>query len=257
MKNITCGADIGSRTIKIVLYCEGEIINFNVSDTTARPKQKAENMFYTLLKDSNLTEANLTRIISTGYGRDQFTIAHKKITEISCHAKGVSYFFPQAKTIIDIGGQDSKVIRIDNGSVFDFAMNDKCAAGTGRFLESAEKIIEVQHEKIEELLNDADEVCQVSSMCVVFAESEIIGLLASGKRPANILAGVLESLAKRTSGLLSKTGFEAPIVFTGGVAQNNAMIKTMEKVLETKLLIPKHPSITGALGAAIIASGQP
>jgi len=251
MDKITCGVDIGSRTIKIVLFDGKKIIDFIISDTTSNPKQKSKKMFEEIIATNNRIEPEI--IVSTGYGREQFTKAHKKITEISCHAKGVSFLFPQTKLIIDIGGQDSKVIRVKNGSVIDFAMNDKCAAGTGRFLEIVEKIIEISHEKADEILKETDEVCSISSMCVVFAESEIIGLLAAGKKPANILAGVLESIAKRTASMLSKTGYAEPVVFTGGVAQNKGMVRAMEKILEVKLLVPQNPTITGALGAAIIA----
>ncbi len=257
MRNFSCGIDIGSRSIKIVIFDieNSKIKDIKVSDTTSFPQKEAEKLFQEIISENNIPEEEIKYIISTGYGREQFTKADKKLTEISCHAKGVHFLFPEAGTVIDIGGQDSKVIKLAHGNVCDFAMNDKCAAGTGRFLEVVEKIVEVPRSKMDEILEEVSSPCSISSMCVVFAESEIISLLASGNKIADILAGVLESLARRTVSLAGKIGLNPPIVFTGGVANNKAMVKTMESVIGEKLLLPPNPSITGALGAAIIAAG--
>lgn len=256
MKKYSCGIDIGSRTIKIVIFDveNKEIIFSDVTDTTATPKESAERFYNFALESSGISQTSLYPITATGYSREQFAKADFKVTEISCHAKGVSLLYPNAKTIIDIGGQDSKVIKVDNGFVKDFAMNDKCAAGTGRFLEVVSKIIEIQPDDMFLEYKKSSAACSISSMCVVFAESEIIGLLASGKLKSDILSGVLESLARRTISLAGRIGLESPIVFTGGVARNRAMQEVMAKVIgsERELIIPPNPSITGALGAAII-----
>ena len=162
--------------------------------------------------------------------------------------------YPNAKTIIDIGGQDSKIIKVENGIVCDFTMNDRCAAGTGRFLEIAEKIIEIERDKIWETVKDVKNPLPISSMCVVFAESEIISLIANGKNRAEIFAGVLLAIAKRTTALAGRINIEEPLIFTGGVANSKAMTASLEKSLGIKITIPQNPTITAAVGASIIAT---
>lgn len=256
MSIVTCGIDIGSRTIKALLFDEktGKIRHYIISDSTSNPRNASQEIFNRLLLESNVKRKDLQAIVATGYSREQFVDADRRITEISCHAMGVFYLFPRARTIIDIGGQDSKIIRLQkNGSVEDFAMNDRCAAGTGRFLEVVEKILEVRLDDMEKLALQSTDPSEISSMCVVFAESEIISLLAQGKERSDILAGVTKSLAHRIYSLSSKTGIIEPVIFTGGVARNGAVVKALEKVFNFKLSIPDNPFITGALGAAILA----
>ena len=250
------GIDIGSRTIKIVIMDPNtmQIKDYYITDTTATPKLQAEKAIEKILLKNNIEHKDITYTIATGYSREQFPNSNKTVTEITCQACGVNYFYPNAKTIIDIGGQDSKIIKVENGIVCDFTMNDRCAAGTGRFLEIAEKIIEIERDKIWDTVKNIKNPLPISSMCVVFAESEIISLIANGKNRGEIFAGVLLAIAKRTTALAGRMNIEEPLIFTGGVANSKAMTASLEKSLEMKIITPENPTITAAVGASIIAS---
>ena len=256
MNEYVMGIDIGSRTIKIVIMNPNtmQIKDFYITDTTATPKAQAEKAIEKILSKNNIEKDEIVYTVATGYSREQFPNSNKTVTEITCQACGINYFFPNAKTIIDIGGQDSKIIKIENGIVCDFTMNDRCAAGTGRFLEIAEKIIEIERDKIWKTVKDVKKPLPISSMCVVFAESEIISLIANGKNRAEIFAGVLLAIAKRTTALAGRINIEEPLIFTGGVANSKAMIASLEKSLGIKITIPQNPTITAAVGASIIAT---
>ena len=256
MNEYVMGIDIGSRTIKIVIMNPNtmQIKDFYITDTTATPKAQAEKAIEKILSKNNIEKDEIVYTVATGYSREQFPNSNKTVTEITCQACGINYFFPNAKTIIDIGGQDSKIIKIENGIVCDFTMNDRCAAGTGRFLEIAEKIIEIERDKIWETVKDVKNPLPISSMCVVFAESEIISLIANGKNRAEIFAGVLLAIAKRTTALAGRINIEEPLIFTGGVANSKAMTASLEKSLGIKITIPQNPTITAAVGASIIAT---
>lgn len=230
-----------------------QIKDFYVTDTTATPKTQAEKAIKKILLKNNIDPKDITYTVATGYSREQFPHSNKTVTEITCQACGINYFYPNAKTIIDIGGQDSKIIKVENGIVCDFTMNDRCAAGTGRFLEIAEKIIEIERDKIWETVKDIKNPLPISSMCVVFAESEIISLIANGKNRGEIFAGVLLAIAKRTTALAGRINIEEPLIFTGGVANSKAMTASLEKSLEMKITTPANPTITAAVGASIIA----
>ncbi len=255
MDKYVMGIDIGSRTIKIVIMNPNtmQIKDFYVTDTTATPKTQAEKAIKKILLKNNIDPKDITYTVATGYSREQFPHSNKTVTEITCQACGINYFYPNAKTIIDIGGQDSKIIKVENGIVCDFTMNDRCAAGTGRFLEIAEKIIEIERDKIWETVKDIKNPLPISSMCVVFAESEIISLIANGKNRGEIFAGVLLAIAKRTTALAGRINIEEPLIFTGGVANSKAMTASLEKSLEMKITTPANPTITAAVGASIIA----
>ncbi len=254
MKEYSVGIDLGSRTSKIVLLFKKEIIYFDVTDTGVNPKVTSKKIYEQALKDSNLKKTNVGKIYSTGYGRNIVPFADKVISEISCHARGVNFLFPNARTIIDIGGQDSKVILIGkNGKVSDFAMNDRCAAGTGKFLEVVATTLETTVDELGELSARYKEEFDINSTCVVFAESEIIGMIAQGKTPADITRAVHHSIARRTKNMVSQLHWQKPVVFTGGVAMNMGMQMELSSVLNTELLIPENSLITGALGAALFA----
>ncbi len=255
MDKYVMGIDIGSRTIKTVIMNPNtmQIKDFYVTDTTATPKAQAEKAIEKILSKNKIENKDIAYTVTTGYSREQFPHSNKTVTEITCQACGVNYFYPNAKTIIDIGGQDSKIIKVENGIVCDFTMNDRCAAGTGRFLEIAEKIIEIERDKIWETVKDIKNPLQISSMCVVFAESEIISLIANGKNKGEIFAGVLLAIAKRTTALAGRMNIEEPLIFTGGVANSKAMTASLEKSLEMKITTPVNPTITAAVGASIIA----
>lgn len=252
---ITAGIDAGSRAIKIVLWdTEQEcIVASAVCDQGVQQRVLARQLFERLLRQNNLQSKDVGVSVATGYGRHLLDFCDTTITEISCHAAGVMHYVPQAATVIDIGGQDSKLIRINGeGKVRDFVMNDRCAAGTGRFLEVVSERLNVSLEQLGSYAQKSDQPAPISSMCVVFAETEIIGLLANGQTLENIIAGVQKSIAKR---LVAMAGNDitAPVVFTGGVAMVSGMKEIFESLLNRLIMLCPQPQLTGALGAAILA----
>ncbi|MCF7792681.1 MAG: acyl-CoA dehydratase activase [Candidatus Cloacimonetes bacterium] len=257
MKKYNIGIDLGSRMAKIVVLEDQEIFYLNVADTGVNPKETAKKLLNEVLQKKNLALSDISSIYSTGYGRNIVPFSDIRISEISCHAKGVNYFFPYAKTVIDIGGQDSKIILLEkNGKVVDFAMNDKCAAGTGRFLEVTANILEITVDDLGKTADQSKEDIDINSTCVVFAESEIIGLIAAGNKPADIVNSVHRSIAKRIKNLMSQMNWQKPVVFTGGVAQNLGMRRSIAQVLNVEIESPENSLITGALGAALYAFEQ-
>ena len=254
IKMITIGIDLGSRMSKIVVLNDDKIIYSNVVDTGVNPKKVAELLLNNALKETSISKSDVTNIYSTGYGRNIVPFSDKRISEISCHAKGANYFFPKARTIIDIGGQDSKIILADeHGHVKDFIMNDKCAAGTGKFLEVTATTLETTIDELGDISQTSNEKVNINSTCVVFAESEIIGLIAEGLEKPDIINAVHRSIAKRTKNLASQLHWQKPIVFTGGVAKNKGMQIAISEIMGTEMIVPDNSFITGALGAAIFA----
>ncbi|MCK5051728.1 MAG: 2-hydroxyglutaryl-CoA dehydratase [Candidatus Cloacimonetes bacterium] len=253
-KIITIGIDLGSRMSKIVVLKDDKILYTNVIDTGVNPKKVSETLLHDALKETSLSKTDITKIYSTGYGRNIVPFSDKRISEISCHAKGANYFFPKARTIIDIGGQDSKIIIVDKkGHVKDFVMNDRCAAGTGKFLEVTATTLETTIDELGDISQLSTKKIDINSTCVVFAESEIIGLIADGFEKPNIINAVHRSIAKRTKNLTSQLHWQKPIVFTGGVAKNSGMQIAISEIMGTKVIVPENSFITGALGAAIFA----
>ncbi len=253
---ITAGLDIGSRTIKLVFYDRdaAAVLYSTVGDVSTDPAADALAVWRGALDAVGLAESSIARVISTGYGRRSASFAHESCTEITCHAAGVASVLPQARFVVDIGGQDSKAIRIaDKGRVLDFVMNDRCAAGTGRFLEVAARILGSQVSELAEMCDWTGTVPEITSMCAVFAESEIISLIARGTPRPAIAAGLHTALASRVGAMARRCGMASPIAFTGGVAQNKAMVQALSVEFDEPLLVPPDPRITGALGAAIIA----
>ena len=203
--------------------------------------------------DAGLERSQISGVVATGYGRNAIRFADTTITEITCHARGVHQLAPDARTIIEIGGQDSKVISLeDGGRVRDFAMNDRCAAGTGRFLEMVATRLDMNWEKLAELARQSKKPALISNMCVVFAETEIIGLLADGKPLPDVVAGVQNAIATRVSALAGRF-VSPPVYFTGGVALQPGMARALEEVLACPVRVAPQPQFTGALGAAILA----
>ena len=250
------GIDIGSLTTKVVLLKHGKIIDSLIERSTYNFQESGKKIYLKILEKTHLREDQIQKVMVTGYGRhSNFNLNEEKITEISAHARGVSFFFPKAKTIIDIGGQDSKVIIISKKSknVLDFQMNDKCAAGTGRFLEVMANALHVPIEIFGDLSLKSTNPENISSMCTVFAESEIIGLFAKGAKKEDIAAGLHKSIANRVGNMALRLNCQSPLIFCGGVAKNSAVKKALEMKLNMKIKIPPHPQLTGALGAALIA----
>lgn len=246
------GLDIGSTAAKGVLI-DGHQHYHALLPTGWSPRDAGETLVTQLLDSSGLERSRIRRLYATGYGRVAFAGADKTITEIKCHARGVSALLPQIRTIIDIGGQDSKVISIsDKGRVLDFAMNDKCAAGTGRFLQIMATTLGMDVSELGDSEEPAERIV-INSMCTVFAESEIIGLLAHGASKGGIIAGLHQSVGKRVAAMTRRVGIKGEIAFTGGVAINSGVTRALEEELGFPLVIPDVCQFTGALGAALFA----
>ncbi len=247
-----CGVDIGARSVEVLLHDGTRTVDVIIGDSLRDPRGNAEAMFRQILERNGLRKEDLASIVATGYGRNYFGHATRTCSEIICHARGVFHLHPDTVTIIDIGGQDSKIIRLENGKPVDFSMNDRCAAGTGRFIEMAGDILGIPLERMDEATRDGDDTVEISTMCAVFAESEIIGLLQGGIPRERILRGVFRSVAARTLGMAGGAGVAAPLVFTGGVARNMGVVRAVEAETGLRVVVPPEPRITGALGAALI-----
>lgn len=255
---ICAGIDAGSRAIKIVLMDADtkQVIAKGVTDQGVEQDKLASELFERLLKDNEIDKKDVRKIVATGYGRNIVSVADATITEITCHAVGVSWLVPEAQTIIDIGGQDSKLVRLDkSGKVRDFAMNDRCAAGTGRFLEVVAERLGVEFESLGALAAKSKKPAVISNMCVVFAETEITGLLAAGKAREDIVAGVQSSIASRVAAMAGRN-IDLPIIFTGGVALISGMDTALQSALKQNVSVSPEAQMTGALGAAILASDK-
>lgn len=250
----TLGIDIGSSSSKAVIMKDGkEVVSsavIQVGTGTSGPDRVMEKVF----EDIDLTPENIRFTVATGYGRFSVEKADKQISEISCHAKGIFFLHPEARTIIDIGGQDAKAIRLDaKGNIGQFVMNDKCAAGTGRFLDVMSRVLEIPLSEMGNVHFDATEWAFVSSTCTVFAESEVISLLSQGVSRENIVAGVHQSVASKACSLVYRVGVNDDIVMCGGVAQNPGAVDAIRKQLNKPVIVAKNPQVTGALGAALFA----
>lgn len=247
------GIDSGSTsTNAVILNNKKEIVAFAVVRTGAKSGESAKRALEEVLKKANLTREDLSLIVSTGYGRVSIDFADKDVTEISCHGKGAHYLNPNIRTIIDIGGQDSKAIKLnEKGEVIDFVMNDKCAAGTGRFLEMMARTLEIDIKDMGPEALKWKEDIKISSMCSVFAESEVISLIAQNKEKSDIIHALCNSIASKTNALLGRIGKEEGFMMSGGVAQNIGVVKALEEKIGTKLFIAKEPEIVGAIGAAL------
>lgn len=255
---IYAGIDAGSRAIKIVLMDADklEIVGKGITDQGVEQDKLASELFDRVLKSGGVKRQDVATIVATGYGRNAVSFADTTITEITCHAVGVHHLVPEAMTVVDIGGQDSKLIRLDAfGRVRDFAMNDRCAAGTGRFLEVVAQRLDVELGSLGLMAARSRHPAAISSMCVVFAETEIIGLLVSGTAREDIVAGVQAAIAKRIIAMAGRN-VELPIIFTGGVAMITGMDAALETALGKSVTISPDPQMTGALGAAILASNR-
>ncbi len=253
---LACGIDVGARTCEVVVLevGSGAVVASALADTGHDPARTATRLFEQCLAEVGVGRQDVARTVATGYGRNSLPFADEAVTEITCHARGVHEAFPDVRTIVDIGGQDSKVIVLDGqGAVVDFAMNDRCAAGTGRFLEIVSRILDLDLDQLGEVAATARRAAEITSMCAVFAESEVIGLLARGTPREEVVAGVHASIAQRIASLASRLSIGPPAVFTGGVARNQGMVEAVGKALGFDLAVPPQPQMTGALGAALLA----
>ncbi|NQT72179.1 MAG: 2-hydroxyglutaryl-CoA dehydratase [Chloroflexi bacterium] len=255
---LTAGVDVGAATAKTAIVRDGEMIAHKVIPTGSKVQESALKVTEDALAIAGLTMSDLDAIISTGYARHVVSFSNRGVSEIICHAKGVHHLIPDARTIIDIGGQDSKVIGPrEDGTVADFVMNDKCAAGTGRFLEVMANVLELTIDEMgpEALLSHAP--ATVTSTCTIFAESEMISLRAENVNREDIVAGIHRAVARRVIIMGKTVGYKDKIVFTGGVAKNIGIKYFLEKELGMEVVVGDEPQIMGALGAALIAQIAP
>jgi predicted CoA-substrate-specific enzyme activase len=251
---LTAGIDIGSITTKVAVLDGRNILGTDLGFTGYNPDKSWREVYTRTLERLGLQESAISRIVSTGYGRQKVGIATKKITEIVCHAEGARHFLPAVRAVIDIGGQDSKFIRIGaHGDVAEFVMNDKCSAGTGRFLEVMARALEVGLDEFGEISAAARKPARISNTCTVFAESEVISLIAQGETRENIVAGLHQSIASRIVTMMGAGQTDRPIVMTGGVARNAGMRRALEAALGTPLEVADTAQLNGAIGAAVLA----
>ena len=251
---ITAGFDIGSTTAKAVVLDGDSILGKIIVPVEGSSKDAAEVLLEAIAKQTGIDHNTIAVLCGTGYGQKNIPYATMMESEIVCHAKAALYLNKDVRTIIDIGGQDAKVCRIDAfGNVQRFVYNDKCASGTGRFLEITADVLEVPIEQLAELDTQGTKEIALSNQCVVFAESEVISLLNSGEHMGNIVKGLHRALASRVASLALSIGVEQRIAFTGGVARNAGMVKALENVLKTALVVHEYCQVMGALGAALIA----
>ena len=249
---IVAGIDIGSVSTKIALKVDEEI-HKHVISTGWNPREAGKQALAAALAQAGAA-GKADFVVVTGYGRITMSTADKAVTEITCHARGAAYLLPEARAVIDVGGQDSKVIKIGpRGRVLDFVMNDKCAAGTGRFMEVIAARLGVDVTQLSELGKDKTPV-ELNSMCTVFAESEVTGLLAKGTGKGELVAGLHKAITRRISAMVERINPEAPIIFTGGVAHNKSLVRCLSEQLNMPVFVPEDCQFTGAIGAMLIAA---
>jgi predicted CoA-substrate-specific enzyme activase len=251
MTDYFAGIDIGSTMTKVVIMKEG-VISSVIGPTGAEQRRLAHRVMEKGLGEANLSFSSITYLVATGYGRLNVPFADKQVTEISCHAKGAAFLFPEAKTVIDIGGQDSKAINIENGRPVDFVMNDKCAAGSGRFLEIIADGLGIKLEEMAELSLKSNHPIKIGNLCTVFAEQEVVGKLAEGAPLVDLIAGIHEALASRVASMAKKLKVADDVVITGGGAKNRGLVKALSGILGHRLLVPSEPLLTGAVGGALL-----
>lgn len=249
------GIDSGSTsTNAVIMDRDRKIVAFDVVRTGAKSGESAERILKEVLDKAGLKREDIAKIVSTGYGRVSIPFADENVTEISCHGKGAHYFNPKIRTILDIGGQDSKGIRLNEaGEVVDFVMNDKCAAGTGRFLEMIARTLEIGIDELGPIALQSTEKIEITSMCSVFAESEVISLIANNKEKADIANGICRAIANKSFSLMKRVGMEPDFMMTGGVAKNPGVVRAVEDKIGASLYICPEPEIVGATGAALYA----
>lgn len=248
------GIDIGSSSSKAVLLAADETILASKVTNLGIGTEGPENVLQDVFATTGTTRKDILYAVVTGYGRMTYPAADKQVTEITCHAAGAHFLLPKVRTIIDIGGQDAKVIKLGkDGTVENFVMNEKCAAGTGRFLEVMARVLGRPIGELADLADNATELVSISSVCTVFAESEVISHLAANKRREDVALGAHMAIAKRIAGMAMRTGVEPVAAMTGGVALNRGMPKALERELGLPIIVPPGPQTIGALGAAVLA----
>jgi predicted CoA-substrate-specific enzyme activase len=248
------GIDLGSTMTKVVIIDEsGKLLAFVVQHTGAEHRRLANKVMEEALRDSGLAIEDISYIIATGYGRINVPFADKQITELTCHARGVAHFFPNVRLGIDIGGQDAKALKIKDGKLIDFVMSDKCAAGTGRYLEVISHTLGLELEDLGMISLKSRNKVSISSICTIFAQQEVVNHLSAGALLEDVVAGLHDAIAGRVARMAKRLKVEPDVVFTGGVAKNIGVVKALEENLGCSVLVPSDPLLSGALGAALIA----
>ena len=249
------GVDVGSTQTKAVVIDEARgIVGRALTETGAAVMQAAERAFRQALADGGIAEEAVEFVVGTGYGRYKVTFGNAQVTEISCHARGAVHMYPGTRTVLDMGGQDTKAIRVQpSGEILDFCMNDKCAAGTGRFLGAAAAALDLPLADLGPTALRGQRAVKISTTCTVFAESEVLSWIGRGKKIEDTLLGVHESIATRSVGLLRRVGVESEVTFTGGVTKNLAMVEILNARLGTRVNVGDESHFMGALGAALFA----
>lgn len=255
---IAAGVDVGSTQTKAVLMSDNsggkQILSRALTDTGANVLKAAQAAFDQCCQAAGLGTEEVGFVVGTGYGRYKISFGHAQMTEISCHARGAQFLCPGTRTVIDMGGQDSKAISVGpSGEVLDFVMNDKCAAGTGRFLANAAEVMGISLDEIGPLALRATRPVKIATVCTVFVESDILSYLSQGKRPEDIMGGVHLAIAKRTLSLARRLSIEPEVTMTGGVARNVGMVQALETVLGRKFQVSPDAHFMGAVGAALFA----
>ena len=253
---VVAGIDVGAATAKVVILVDGEVFS-HVRQTGFNIIKSSNEVMAATLEKAGLSMDDIEFVVSTGYARNNIPFSNKSVTEIICHAKGAYHTFPSVGTIIDIGGQDSKVIGIGKGGkVENFVMNDKCAAGTGRFLEVMATVLEIDITEMGPIALTSKDPCQVSSTCTIFAESEMVSLRAEGRSREDLIGGIHKSMASRVTIMGRSVGYNDDVVFTGGVAKNIGAKWYLEQETNKNIIIPVEPQIIGCLGAALLAQAE-
>ena len=255
---ITAGVDVGSTASKAVVLGDGRVLGSIIGPSTSNPARTAEEIFKQAIAQAGIAAKKVNSVLGTGYGRAQVPFAGQNVSEISCHARGANFLNPAIRTVIDIGGQDTKAVSVDpSGAIMDFVMNEKCAAGTGRFLEAMARSLGLELAEMSRMNTAAGEACTISSMCSVFAESEVINLVNEGLPLERIVKGIYMSLASRVASLAHRVGLADDVALTGGVAKSRGVVETLQEKLKTELVTLDNgfdPQLVGALGAAVLAA---
>jgi predicted CoA-substrate-specific enzyme activase len=253
-EGLVAGVDIGSLSAEAVILADGQVLSYSIIPTGAESAKTARRAMEEALKGLELSLEALDFIVATGYGRVVVPFAQDNVSEISCHAKGSHYWFPTVRTVLDMGGQDCKAIRCDErGKVTNFVMNDKCAAGTGRFFEIMAQVMGLRLEDLGEISLGGDDTVPISSACAVFAKSEMVSLMRKGVPKQDILASLHTAITSRVYALLKRVEVAEDFVMTGGIAKNIGIVRRVAEKVGIKVLVPQEPQIIGALGAALFA----
>lgn len=252
---LVAGVDVGAATAKTAIVKDGQFIAHAVMPTGDIVTRAAEEVTKEALKKAGYTMRDLDYVVSTGYARHYVKFTDKAVTEIICHARGAHFMLPEVRTIIDIGGQDSKVIHVrENGTVADFVMNDKCAAGTGRFLEVMAGVLNTTIDQMGTLSLKSENPSEISSTCTIFAETECVSLRAELTPREDMIAGLHRAVSRRVVLMGQSVGYRSQVAFTGGVAMNQGVLKFLEETINMPIVVPDQPQIMGALGAALLAT---